>query len=278
MSRTRKKGRHTAHTHPVLGNGEDFPGQNFTADYGMKRGPVGWELTCSIQCGNKSVSELVETGKARYMLDFDCPSVPFSRIPIESATPAFKATIPHGDVCHTVSILAAVVATTNIGGYAPEGRNKAFKGHREILRNEFIAVDSRGRQEFSVNGGLRCLIRIRRAKDASQRLAQFHGEKDYFWITLAQRDYDQWSRVKADSPRTERDLLGPAFILPGLMEAIRTLDDNPDADWARSIRGIMLGKGVDPESDQPSKIAQILLDNPIARACTEASQPKETEK
>lgn len=278
MSRTRRKGRHTAYTHPVLGNGEDFPDQTFTAKYHMRRTEAGWNLTCSIHCGNPHIAELVEKGRALYCLDFDCPSVPFSRVPIESDKPSFQVTIPRENVCGEVSVLATVVATRNIPGYDPPGRNAAFKGTREILKNEFLAVDAAGRQNFSVNGGLRCLIRIRRSKDASQTLAQFQGDETFFWITLPQKDYDNWSRVKKHDPELDRNLLSPTFLQPALMEALRTMDDHPNADWSRSLGGVMKSKKIDPLNDPPSKTVQILLDNPIERACTEASTTKETEE
>jgi hypothetical protein len=278
MSRTRRKGRHTAYTHPVLGNGEDFPGQRFQAGYQMKRTPAGWELECSIQCCNQHIADLVKEGRAVYKLDFDCPAVPFSRVAIDSASPEFKVTIPRDDVCHEVSILAAVVATTNIAGYAPPGRNKAFRGARDILKNEFLAVDPAGRQNFNVNGGIGCLIRVRRAKDPKQRLATFFGDSQFFWVTLPQKDYDLWTRVKRDDPELDRNLLGPAFLQPALMEALGSMEDQPDADWARSLRGIMREKGLDPERDPASKSVQVLLDKPISRACRQASNQGEKEQ
>jgi hypothetical protein len=252
---------------PVLGNGDDFPDQSFHAkDIEIALEGGRYTISCGFEC--------VLEGRAAFVLELDCPAVPGSRSPFATNEESISFQIDEQDVDNYITLAAYVVATEEIRGYSPKGMHPDYEGADLLVaKNEIVAVDPKGKRTFSLRGGLKSLIQVKRAHSPKQGIVTHVDTHDAFVVVLPQKDYDTWVRVKEKDPPLA-EVLAMGFVLPALADAIHRLgsDDPPETSWSSALRTACEKARVVPEKCLPHEAAQTILDKPFARACKTASE------
>jgi hypothetical protein len=268
--------------YPVLGNGNDFPGATFSTR--IEVGVEGDEYVFEVlyQCGDPDIRKLVEEGRASYVADFNCPSVPGSRRNFASREPKTSFRVPVCEVADRVSIAAYCVALERIPDYAPTGIHGDY-GERKfrVHSAEIIAQDEEGTKFFEIEGSDDSFVKVRRNHDPDETIARWEESDEHFWIVLPQEDFDNWLIVNKSDPHLDINVAANAFLPLFVSEAIRILqkeerlrgEDAPG--WARSLSGVLAGKRIDPMDCDPAEAAQTILDRPIGRLLENVFQTEE---
>lgn len=267
--------------HPVLGNGNDFPGITFSTSADIRPDGDDYLVEIRFQCGDPDIRRLVREGAASYVVDFNCPSVPGSRRNISTREEQGSFRVPASEVADRVSVAAYCVADKRIPDYRPKGIHPDYKGSFLVLAAEIIAQDEEGTKFFELESGNDSFVKVRRNHDPDERIVRWEESDEHFWIVLPQADFDNWSVVNKNDPDLDSNVAAPAFLLLGVAESVRMLQNEErlrgeDAPgWSRALMAILEARRIDPLSCEPSEAAQTILDRPIGRLLESITKPQE---
>lgn len=267
--------------HPVLGNGNDFPGLTFSTHAEIRPDGDDYVVEVLFRCGDPDIRRLVGEGKASYVIDFNCPSVPGSRRNLSTREERGSFRIPASEVADRVSVSAYCVADRRIPDYRPEGIHPDYKGRFLVLAAEIIAQDEEGTKFFELESGSDSFVKVRRNHDPDERIVLWEESDEHFWIVLPQVDFDNWSVVNKNDPELDSNVAAPAFLLLGVAESVRMLQNEERLrgeeapGWSRALLNILEARRIDPLSCEPSEAAQTILDRPIGRLLESITQAQE---
>jgi hypothetical protein len=254
---------------PVLGNADDVDA-GFQAPFKVKATGRNVELSFRFQNGSKSLASRIQCGEAAYAVHLECGST-FFRNCFESSTDDFKIIIPRTELYGSVDGIAVVVAKKEIRNYTIRKSHADYGDLSFSIEPGDILAISKG-FDFDVDISTDDLqkissimvIAVDKERKKGELSINWHGQK--IKVLMPESDFE---RFKALSINTyARSLLGMVVLLPVLSEAVR-LALNPDGEfedlrWWRCIKRKIKQLEVD-EKEEPYKIAQMILDNPVSR-------------
>lgn len=271
--RTKKHSVGQVRPHPVLGNGNDFTNETFRTVVEMSQDEKSCTIDCEFICDSAELTQLVESGRASFLADFNCPSLPGSRRNFATEERKARFVVPTSDIASSVSVAAYVVANGRITGYSPAGMHPDYGGRKfKVLAHEILAQDEEGTKIFELDGGGDSFLKVRRSTDPSEKIAKWEESSDYFWVALPMEDFDNWILGKKYDPETEQHF-ALIFVFPAVVSAIERIRDEKRSDlrgddaprWAKSLFGKLKDLKVDLESCEPHEAAQKILELPIGR-------------
>jgi hypothetical protein len=258
--------------YPVLGNGNDFPGETFSTLVDIRPEGEDFVVDVAFQCGDPDIRALVEEGRASYVVDFNCPSVPGSRRNFSTRKNQESFRVPMDQVADRVSVAAYCVADGRILDYSPAGMHGDYGGRKfRVLTAEIVAQDEEGTKFFEIEGGDDSFVKVRRSHDPDETIARWEESDEHFWVVLPQADFDNWLVVNKSDPHLDINVAANAFLPLFVSEAVRLLQSEErlraeDAPrWARSLANVLAERRIDPLKCDPAEAAQTILDRPIGR-------------
>jgi hypothetical protein len=284
--RTKKHSAGKVLPHPVLGNGNDFPKDSFRTLVEISQESGSWKIDCEFLCDSEYMRKLVEDGKASFVADINCPSVPGSRRNFSSKSRKARFEISATEVAKTISVAAYVVANQKIKDYAPDGMHGDYGGRKfKVLKNELLAQDEEGTKFFDLDGGGDSFLKVRRNPDPKESIAKWEESSDHFWVVLPAEDFDNWMLIKKSDPEKESHIAS-VFVLPAVIGAIERIRDEDRSDlkgdgaprWSKSLFGLLSTLKIDLDSCEPYEAAQKVLNCPISRVLANVLDIEEGEE
>lgn len=261
---------------PVLGNGQNFPEQKFSAEnISVELKGSHYEIECQFKCDNEHIAEMVRNRRAYNCLELDCPSVPGSRKTFSTHKDRLRFTVPADEVEQEIYLTPLVVASEDINNYSPEGMHPDYEGARfHVRKNERIAVDPAGSRAFSLWNSIQSLIQFKRSDSKTQQTVVPLPTSGALLLVLPQREFDAWIGLRDTSPPMHI-IIANQYVTNGLLAGILYLAQEPDCDdsWARSLRKICERKkiklaGCDPLAAMEAM--QKILERPFQRMIEKA--------
>lgn len=253
--------------YPLLGNSDDISGE-FEWDASIKLAKAEVTISAQLRLGNKDLDDLISAGKARFVLQVQCPLTFFRELFI-SDNSRIDIKIPSGALRESVEMAPFIVSAMSLPSYAPKTAHKDYEGASfRVAESGILAVAPKAyfvadKEFVGSKRRLRSIMEfVRHTREGAE--PEFRFGSDRIEIFLNSTDWDAYQQAKK-SPDA-RNLIHAAVVFPVLLEALECLDDDNyiGVPWRERLKVLLREKGL--EDAKRFQQATGLLKNPISRA------------
>ncbi len=247
-------------------------------------------LKISLELENESLSELIQAGKAEYVIHIECPYTSY-REALRFQDTEYVRKIPEKNLNGKVSVCAFLVAKVNIKNYINKGWNEVYKGLAfDLERGSILAIG--GQYDLYVVKEMENLAKVpsifticRSAADNEEEM-KIDIADHKIAITLSSEGFQNYKLLAAMPHYIP--VLHSLLILPALIYVFETLlregiEDFETRRWFRVLEKTLKKDKIilnqDTLNNIPSyELAQKLLDLPIQKALSEMASEEEIEE
>ncbi len=268
-----------SYPHPVLGNSDDFPDTDFQAAIALELTagpPAYYRVACKFSCGNNVIEKMIANKEVAFTVHVECTATVFRQsFTTYDAEAEFK--LPIEDIAEAVSLTALIVANKDVAKYAPKGAHPDYGGKTFALRKaDILGQDRAGTKVFPLvdfdGDAVSAWLKVRRAAKRNEKAMKFNESRDYMWVELPQKDFDNWLKVQKINRVVEENIASPPFVLAAVMFAIGRVrdeayvyDEESGFRWGRALHSQLEELAPNWRFDEPCETAQLLLNGPIGR-------------
>ena len=264
-----------AFPHPVVGNADDVLEAAFQAPIVVSHDGVNYYLSVDVQCSSSTISALIEKGDAAYVVHVECSNTLYRSV-FEFTETRRELMIPGENLNATVEVNVFVRAKRDIAEYTVENSHPDYGDTSFGISAGDVLAIAEGMTfdadiDFDALRSVSSIMQVRQhpAGGDMPMAVDFNDEK--ITILLSARDFENYKIVRAAKPLSATVVA--ALVLPVLMEALRTLQENhseyESLRWCRCLKRRVEHVGFDLASE-PLTLAQRLLELPIRRALMNA--------
>src|SRR3990167_5937097 len=261
--------------HPVLGSGDDVDG-HYTADCDVSLTPSEVTLTIKYDLQNKTLEDLIKNDKALYSVEVHCMPT-FYRMAHFSKQKEQTITIPAELLRNKVEVEFYITAITDLPDYQIEGSNSDYEGYKfDVNKSDVLAYGGKTHfpalKDWEALQAISSFMEIQESPDLeSPMYFELKGEKIIVRVSKEdKKKYDQYKSIKKLEPIFHSEIVFPALIHT-LYQMHNSPDDFDQLGWYYVLNYKLDNdeqiKKLDRNNeDNYPKIAQMLLDNPLARS------------
>lgn len=268
---------------PVLGNSDDFPNQEFTTkiQLQLKNGPPRYyKVSCEFKCDNEFLVELIKKNKVEYAIHVETGASWF-RQEFCTNEQKFSFSLNVDDIAEYISVNAFILSKEEFE-YKPKNAHADYGDRSFVLnRSDILGQDSQGTKTFYIDdfdgGTISSWLKIDRSDNSDQESIKFHETKEYLWVILPQKDFDDWNECQKISRMADEHIVSPAFVLPAVIHAISCIkkdsslyDPEHGSCWARALYHQIRNKKIEIDNVEITDLAQEILEMPVGRVCRHA--------
>lgn len=258
-----------SYPHPVLGNEDDLGGF-FKVEFKYELGKDEIVLNPAFSIQNKSIEDLIKSGKASFMAEAECRST-FYRRCFPARKPTGRFSIPSKMLRERVAVGFYVCADQDIRDYRPSDPHPDYKGAAfDIEAGDILAIG--GYSSFIAEKNFDPLRPPISSFMSIMEGNQYQGpmqidyESDKITIFLSKEDWKNYMEVRGQ--KLAEGILHASIVLPVLVDAVYQVanrsGDYEDKNWYGRIEAILDSKGL--REKDPFESAQKILENPISRS------------
>lgn len=261
--------------HPVLGSGDDVDG-HYLADCDVSLNPNEVTLTIKHDLQNKTLENFINNDKAIYSVEIHCMPTVY-RTTFFSKHKDQVITIPAELLRNKVEVEFYITAKTDLPDYEIDGSNSDYKGYKfDVGKSDILAYGGKTHfpalKDWEALQAISSFMEIQESPDSeSPMYFELKGEKIIVRISKEdKKKYDLYKGVKKLEPIFHSEIVFPALIHT-LYQMHKTPDDFDELGWYYVLNYKLdndeqIKKLDRANEDNYPKIAQILLDNPLARS------------
>lgn len=273
--------------YPILASfRDDYLDSTFSSDVECAPGPRNVSVSCRFELYDEGLRSLIDKGLACYLLHVECGVTSYRRV-FKSQVPILRVSIPLDSAIGTIDVCTFVAATQDIEGYTNTAFHPDYSGLSfDVPKGGILAIAdacSLQIEETNDEDVPPSLIRAARADHDEPADVQVSTDaNDYIVIRLNPRTYDLYLR-QGNGPLA--DVIFSLILLPALQTVLSRMaqgDEDADKDWYKSIQATVESYGIalqDMSPDDPDKspmaVAQMIFDDPVARALETVSEQLE---
>lgn len=264
-----------SYPHPVLGNADDVPDAAFQATFEYASDQQFYYITVTVACSSRTLTKLVATGGACYVVHVECGNTLFRKA-YDFSAQSHRVQIPASQLNDSVEVNAFIRAMKDIRAYRIGGAHEDYGNTAFQIRSGDILAIGEG-QIFNAESTFDSLRRvgsimlIEQSQEVGDHPMKVDYNSDKIRIFLCKTDFKSYSRLKSVPTLTSH--LTTTIVLPVLIEALYYIqaqsDDLESFKWYRNLDRRVEALGLGSEQEILTK-AQMLLDMPIRRALASA--------
>ncbi|MBK9176942.1 MAG: hypothetical protein IPM46_11535 [Flavobacteriales bacterium] len=264
--------------HPVLGVGDAVAG-HFSVRLAVRAGTKEIRLEPVYDLGNRTPTHPgIEGGQAQFATHIYCKGTMFREVRKSTKAVAETIVLPASALRDKVEVDFFVCANAPIAAYTNSDAHSDFVGHSfPVERGVILAYGGQG--VFYANKTPEELKAISSFMNID-RDPRPHGpmynayDGDKITVMLSSNDYQRYQIVKRDPYIVE--ILHSAIVLPALMQAIAVVQEEPSEFAEHKWFDILKGLVEETKEEDPMKIAQKILENPLNRSFNAVTSMMET--
>jgi len=283
--------RYKLYPYPVLSAAtDDYKDSQFVFKVQRQLGIREVILKIHVELENESLWELVQTGKAEFVVHIECPYTSY-REALRFQDTEYVRKIPEKNLNGKVSICAFLVAKVNIKNYINENWNEVYKGLAfDLERGSILAIG--GQYDLHVVKEMENLAKVpsifticRSAADNDEEM-KIDIADHKIAITLSSEGFQNY-KLLAAMPHFS-PVLHSMIILPALLYVFETLlregiEDFETRRWFRVLEKTLQKDEIRLNQDTLNNIlsyelAQKLLDLPIQKALSAMASEDDIEE
>lgn len=229
----------------------------------------------------RAIETLVRLGQAAFVLHIECSSTSY-RIALKSDVPHVDCRIPKSRVSGEISLVAMIVAKTDIENYSSEDLNEDYSEELVSFKKASILAYqnlppiyvSKKTEELARNESFVTIIKQTSLDPEEIRPLVFNLHSDKIQVMADQKTYDAFIRYQQT-----RTIAMAMIVLPALTFMVTEVRDDPESyeryKWFQQIDKFYrrLGRSfvadILQNDDNPVNIAQEMLQNPVSNAYRE---------
>lgn len=259
--------------HPVLGRNDDIGG-SFQTDLEYSIGREEITLTCKFTLQNKTLEELIASGKANCCIQITCSTTKYRKIfTLQDNTDEFR--LPTKKLRGKVEISYYIISLVKIIDYTPDGMNEDYSQfgfdieEGDILAHDFEAYSFPAEKTWEKLMSISSFMQISESPKASGPV-EYRLDEDKIIIYLSQNDYATYEFLHSNEKLAST--FHASVALPALMFAIGEVTDK-NSPYSEKLWYLHLQSR--RENDERLKkiwerqnaplICQIILGNPLSR-------------
>lgn len=275
------------YTHPVLSDEkDDYIKSKFEVVVNQHMSSVGMlALEFKIFMDNEELENLINSGKAEYMIHLECSTTSF-RTTISSVVKEFKYEIPINRINGKLEMVAFIVAKKEVLDFYSSDWNDDYEDYKiKILKATILAyqnLDSlditKDFEEFT-NANSIFLVYKRQTEEVKPMNVDLNYSK--IKIGLCKSDFESFSRIS--KIKEIQAVFHSMLILPALVYVFEELKQEGDIEsymgreWFISLRDAYLKRGISLEEEivagekNSLELAQDAMELPLDKAFAQIS-------
>jgi hypothetical protein len=258
-----------SYPHPVLGNADDFPGVQIDLDfkYEFSDESITIKTTKQLITGHTYFDDLIKEGTAQWLIRIKCARTYMREIYLSTAED-WEEVLSGQDYEGLVKIETEVIAAKYIENYKPSGLHEDYDGADfSIQAGGILAIGpilsfNVEKHYDSLKAPLESIVKVVLGTHLSGPFETILDD-DFIIVKLSKQDWAQYGRIRNRVPT----ILHSAIALPVLAIAISKIREHEACLWSGRLNSAIAQMGL--SSENPLKVAQELLDNPLTRAFKE---------
>lgn len=217
---------------------------------------------------NDSLSQLIEGGRAEYVMHIYCKGTMFREVRRFSKAIAEAVVLPANNLRDRVEVDFFVCANAHLEGYENTQAHSDYAGYKfPVDKGAILAYGGQG--VFYANKTpeeLKAISSFMNIDSDDKADGPMYNDYDGDKITvfLSKNDYRRYQEVKKNDEAV--DILHSAIVLPALMQAIVEVQDDDSEFKNRKWYGILKDRVTETKEEQPMRVAQKILENPLNRS------------
>ena len=237
------------------------------------------EFDFTINCN--SLETVLRKGSAEYVLHIECSSTCF-RIALKSSVPHIKYRLPKARVNGEITLVAMIVAKTDIFNYDNTELNEDYaeesisfkKGSILAYQNVPPIYVTKKTEELANNESFFTVIKQSGLDPNEIKPLSFNLHNDKIQVIVDEKTYEAFVKYQHS-----KSIALAMLVLPTLAFMINEVSDNPDNyaryQWFQRMSKFYRTQGVDfiedilKKDENPINIAQEMLQNPVSKAYRE---------
>lgn len=261
--------------HPVLGISDDVDGK-YATETQVELGREQIVLHIRYKLSNRTLDRLIVEKKAIYNTEVHCQQTVYRRS-FTSHEKETTITIPARELRDKVEVFFYINAATDIPDYQIDGSNDDYKGYAfEVSKGDVLAysdpISFIAEKDWQAFMAVTSFMEVQEYNQNEGPLL-FSLTQDKVVIQMAKNDYKKYCSFRS------AQYLNPVFhssiVFPALMYTLtimsKNVNDFSSASWFQNLKWRLENEDelrrydLDRAEDIP-KIAQAILDNPVARS------------
>lgn len=261
--------------HPVVGNRDDVTGAAFQMSLHVSSDRDFFYIECAAECSSKTLRGMLKKKQAKYCIHVECSNTLY-RHAFSFVDDAKRLDIPARLLHGNVELNAFIVSMVEMPNYRPDdahpdyGKARFPISHGDVLAvGEGLSFDAE--QEYDALRRVGSIMQIVESNEDADHEMKVEFNQPKIVIVLSKSDFKTYSKLK--QIKDLQSHLTTTIVLPVLAEALRII--TADAEqyeglrWCEILQHRTEAEGL-ASADDPLKVAQVLLDNPIRRALATA--------
>ena len=222
--------------HPVLrpsSYGDDYPQAEFEVEIEVKRvkGSTAVEVYADFELSDPSLLQLVEQGKARFVLLVRAPKTHCRKL-LQSEEPHIKQSFSAGELSGRAEFVPFLVCTQALSGFRADGWHTDFDGRTfDIAAGAVLAEDVP--KDYWIDTAdeapLGSIFGHKRRSDLSDGRWEYELAEDRVWIVMSNADAERYESAREHANnQPEGQYLMNGLYLPALLAILNDVDQNVD--------------------------------------------------
>jgi hypothetical protein len=257
-----------SYPHPVLGNADDVTVGRIDPEVTFRATDEIVTLNIrTLVTANPTLDELLRNGSATWRIRVQCARTYFRHDFLTCASTC-DITLDGHDLDGRVDVDITLFTANPVPGYLPVGAHLDYGtttfnlAGGEVLGTGPVFSFDVDKEFDPLRAPVASIMRISKGEHEEGPF-RVVLEDEFIELVLSQQDWNRYAGVKERAP----GVLHVALVVPALTEALRRLTEFAGRRWADRLRAIVEAREVDVT--QPVDAAQILLNQPLARAFDE---------
>lgn len=269
--------------YPILDDySNDYVKSNFTADIKAQRNFNSISGKIEFHMNNPEIMELIQNGKAEYVVHIECPATCYRKI-IETSETETEFRLNSSDIAKDIEISTFIVSTKAIINFHSDDFHPDYHGLTfNILSNQILAVGTHTgisvKRDDRDLESLPSIIKIKSTdNDSNVTLNVNTDSDDYIIIGLSKKAYEIYTRL--GKTLFNKTMLHSVIVFAMVVVLQRMCANKDDENfntrhWFVVINNILEENNcsldrIDPEDDSLLNVCQEIFGDPVSNCFKE---------
>lgn len=256
---------------PVLGDGDAVAG-TYSPIVEVNLGQDAIVIRGNFNLDNKTIQELINDGKAKYVIQITCIATHFRRCHLFTDS-QFEVSIPATDLRGIVSLEYFVIAIKDISSYKNDAAHSDYENATVNIAYGDILAEGRSekfdaRKRYAGARNISDFLEVVREPHLSGPMT-VSPEQDKIIVRLPSVDYDKLAVFAGSKTERLNSILQSGVAFPAILIAMQYAFENPEYYqqfmWFSVLKERAEKANIEWDKENISDITQAILKRPVER-------------